>query len=125
MLRLKRIAVSTYTFSKNMSRPAGLALVLTAALWAGLGVVVPALGDTLQIGQPAPGFTAMDSKGSSLSLSQYHGAHAAAFIARIPASHRLYVWLGSATESDDSFPQTDGGNLPADKMFRAAFTSRS
>jgi hypothetical protein len=32
------------------------------------------------------------------------GAHAAAFIVSIPAWHRLYVWLGSATEGDDSFP---------------------
>jgi len=32
------------------------------------------------------------------------GANAAAFIVLIPASHRRYVWLGSATESGDSFP---------------------
>src|SRR5471032_1281457 len=30
-----------------------------------------------------------------------------------------------AAESDGSFPLTDGGHLPADRMFRAAFTSRS
>ena len=53
------------------------------------------------------------------------GAHAAAFSALIRASHRLDVWLGGATESDDSFPLTDGGHLPADRMFRAALTSRS
>jgi NAD(P)-dependent dehydrogenase (short-subunit alcohol dehydrogenase family) len=46
------------------------------------------------------------------------GAHAAAFIALIPASLRLYVGLGSATEDGDSFPLTDGGDLPADLMFR-------
>jgi hypothetical protein len=34
------------------------------------------------------------------------GGHAAAFVAGIPASHRRYVWLGSATEGDDSFPLT-------------------
>src|SRR5271156_4565125 len=43
------------------------------------------------------------------------GAHAAAPIALIPASHRLYVWLGSATEDDDSFPLTDGGTPTADR----------
>jgi peroxiredoxin len=50
-----------------------LAWALIAALWAGAGVAVPALGDVLQIGRPAPEFTATDSKGSSLSLSQYRG----------------------------------------------------
>jgi hypothetical protein len=48
------------------------------------------------------------------------GAHAAAFIALIPASHRLDVWLGGATESDDSFPRTDGGHLPTDRIFRGS-----
>jgi hypothetical protein len=52
------------------------------------------------------------------------GAHAAAFSALFPASHRREVWLGGAAESDDSFPLTDGGDLPADRMFRAALTSR-
>ena len=53
------------------------------------------------------------------------GAHAAAFSALVLASHRLDVWLGGAAVSDDSFPLTDGGDLPADRMFRAALTSRS
>jgi hypothetical protein len=70
---VRRIAISTYTLSKDKTRPAGLVLVLMVALWAATGVTVPALGDALQIGQPAPGFTAIDSKGSSLSLSQYRG----------------------------------------------------
>jgi heme-degrading monooxygenase HmoA len=43
------------------------------------------------------------------------GAHAAAFSALVPASHRLDVWLGGAAVSDDSFPLTDGGELPADR----------
>ena len=45
--------------------------------------------------------------------AQYPGAHAAAFSALIPVSHRLDVWLGDATVSDCSFPLTDGGDLPA------------
>src|ERR1700722_14860259 len=53
------------------------------------------------------------------------GAHAAAFNALFRASHRLDAWLGGASETDDSFPLTDGGNLPADRWFRAEFTSRS
>ena len=65
--------MSTYTSSKDNGRTVGLALVLIAALWAGAGVAVPALGDALQIGQPAPEFTVKDTKGSSLSLSQYRG----------------------------------------------------
>ena len=65
--------MSTYTSSKDNGRTIRLALVLIAALWAGAGVAVPALGDALQIGQPAPEFTIKDSKGSSLSLSQYRG----------------------------------------------------
>ena len=65
--------MSTYTFRKSNGHTAHLALVLIAAFWAGVGPAVPALGDVLQIGQPAPEFTATDSKGSSLSLSQYRG----------------------------------------------------
>jgi len=51
------------------------------------------------------------------------GAHAAVFSALILASHRGDVWLGGTAENDDSFPQTEGGGLPADRMFRAAYTS--
>src|SRR5229473_2669661 len=53
------------------------------------------------------------------------GAHATEFSALILASHRRDVWLGGAAENDDSFPRTDGGDLPADSMLRAALTSRS
>jgi|ERR1700691_3992834 prephenate dehydrogenase len=53
------------------------------------------------------------------------GAHAAAFAALIRASHRRDVWLGGAAESDGSFLLTDEGHLLADRIFRAAFTSRS
>jgi hypothetical protein len=48
------------------------------------------------------------------------GAHAAVFSELILASHRREVWLGSAAENDGSFPLTDGGDLPADSMLRAA-----
>ncbi len=54
-------------------RTTRLAATPIVALWVSLGLTVPALGDALQIGQPAPAFTATDSKGSSLSLSQYRG----------------------------------------------------
>jgi peroxiredoxin len=45
-----------------------------AALFAGMmGVVSLAAAAAVQIGQPAPEFTATDSKGHSLTLSQYRG----------------------------------------------------
>jgi peroxiredoxin len=45
-----------------------------AALWLGLvGLCAPALGAAVQVGQPAPEFTATDSKGGSQTLSQYRG----------------------------------------------------
>jgi hypothetical protein len=48
--------------------------LLLAALFAGIiGPAAPALGSTLQIGQPAPEFTATDSKGTAVTLSQYRG----------------------------------------------------
>jgi alkyl hydroperoxide reductase subunit AhpC len=48
--------------------------LLLAALFAGIiGPAGPALGSTLQIGQPAPDFTATDSKGAAVTLSQYRG----------------------------------------------------
>ena len=79
-------------------------------------------------GSPSVSEPSLHGLGALPCQSQRHcstGAHAAAFIALIPASHRLYVRLGSATESGDSFPLTDGGRLPADRMFRAELTSRS
>ena len=36
-------------------------------------------------------------------IVSFTGAHAAVFSALVPASHRLYVSLGCATENDDSF----------------------
>jgi hypothetical protein len=65
--------MSTYTSLQFNERTARLALTLIAALWVSVGLTLPALGDAPQIGQPAPAFTATDSKGSSLSLSQYRG----------------------------------------------------
>jgi hypothetical protein len=53
------------------------------------------------------------------------GAHAAAVSALVLGSHRRDAWLGGAPDGDDSFPLTDGGHLPADRMLRAAFTSLS
>jgi D-alanyl-D-alanine carboxypeptidase len=57
--------------------------------------------------------------------STFPGVHAAAFTALIRASRRRDAWLGGAAEGEDSFPQTDGEHLAADKMFFAALTSRS
>src|SRR3979409_1145961 len=45
--------------------------LVLAALLATMGA--PALASTLQIGQPAPDFTATDSKGPAVTLSQYRG----------------------------------------------------
>ena len=49
------------------------ALAVTALLAGLLGTASMAAAATLQIGQPAPEFTATDSKGHSLALSQYRG----------------------------------------------------
>jgi len=53
----------------SVMRALGLTLV---AAFAGFGLAAPAMS-TPQIGQPAPDFTATDSKGESRSLSQYRG----------------------------------------------------
>ena len=52
----------------SLTRALAIAAFSTALLAA-----VPAGSATLQIGQPAPDFTATDSKGDPLSLSQFHG----------------------------------------------------
>jgi hypothetical protein len=49
-----------------------LAALFVGAITAAATIAAPA-GGAPQIGQPAPEFTATDSKGNSLSLSQYHG----------------------------------------------------
>ena len=49
------------------------ALAMTALFAGLLGMASTAATATLQIGQPAPEFTATDSKGHSLALSQYRG----------------------------------------------------
>src|SRR6202789_1569458 len=49
------------------------ALSVTALLAGMLGMAAMADGAPLQIGRPAPEFTATDSKGQSLALSQYRG----------------------------------------------------
>jgi len=48
-------------------------LTMAAVFMSMIGVLAVAAGAPLQIGQPAPDFTARDSKGSSLSLSQFRG----------------------------------------------------
>jgi hypothetical protein len=61
----------TLPHSRNLvSTPA----LFLAALFAGIvGPAAPALASPLQIGQPAPDFTASDSRGAALTLSQYRG----------------------------------------------------
>jgi len=63
--------MSSLTRTRNLVHARTLVI---AALFTGL-ISAPAIaaGATLQIGQPAPEFTATDSKGRSLSLSQYRG----------------------------------------------------
>jgi hypothetical protein len=48
-------------------------LVIAALCTSMIGASAVAAGAALQIGQPAPEFTATDTKGSSLSLSQFRG----------------------------------------------------
>jgi peroxiredoxin len=61
--------MSTYT-SGRLSGSRGFKL--GAAAWACIGLAVAAWSSP-QIGQPAPDFTAKDSKGETRSLSQYRG----------------------------------------------------
>jgi hypothetical protein len=50
------------------------AILAIAALWLGIASLSgPARGAAAQIGQPAPEFTAKDTKGIGLTLSQYRG----------------------------------------------------
>ena len=52
----------------------GASALTVTALFAGMmGIASRAAAATVQIGQPAPEFTATDSKGQSLTLSQYRG----------------------------------------------------
>jgi hypothetical protein len=53
------------------------------------------------------------------------GAHAAAVRDLIPALRGRGARRGALTDGNDSFPLTDGGHLPASRMFFAALTSRS
>jgi peroxiredoxin len=49
------------------------AAVIVALLLGVIGIFVSAAGAAPQIGQPAPDFTAVDSKGNSIRLSEYRG----------------------------------------------------
>jgi len=53
------------------------------------------------------------------------GAHAAVARDRIRALRGRGARLGAITDDKDSFPLTDVGHLHADRILRAAFTSRS
>ena len=73
---VRELQMRTYTSILNRRVP-HRALTLLAALWAGAGLASPApaapAATAPQIGRPAPPFTAKDSKGESLTLSQYRG----------------------------------------------------
>ncbi len=66
--------MSTYT-SIEITRSARVwAWPKVALFCVGLtGLTAPAVSGTLQVGEPAPVFTATNSKGSSVALSQYRG----------------------------------------------------
>jgi alkyl hydroperoxide reductase subunit AhpC len=65
--------MSTVTRNRPRSRSSA-AMAAVAALGLGiLGLGAAALGAAVQIGQPAPDFTATDTKGAKLTLSQYRG----------------------------------------------------
>jgi alkyl hydroperoxide reductase subunit AhpC len=61
------------TRSYAIRSPAHVFVAALAVCAGVLGFAAPPLAAPLQIGQPAPEFTAQDSKGSGLSLSQYRG----------------------------------------------------
>ena len=63
------------TVTRNRTQSLSTAAILAiAALGAGITTLgEPATGAPVQIGQPAPDFTAKDSKGNGLTLSQYRG----------------------------------------------------
>src|SRR5580658_1161260 len=58
----------------NRPYPTRTHAVVIAAIWASVGLAIPAMAaGSLQIGQPAPDFTATDSRGAAVSLNQYRG----------------------------------------------------
>jgi peroxiredoxin len=61
--------MSTYTSCRT---PGSIRLMLLTATWACLVAALPAVSAP-QIGQPAPDFTATDSKGEARTLSQFRG----------------------------------------------------
>ena len=66
--------VQTLGFGGRRLRMVAAAAIAAAATIAGTSIATTAFAAAdLQIGQPAPNFTGTDSKGSSLSLSQFRG----------------------------------------------------
>jgi alkyl hydroperoxide reductase subunit AhpC len=68
--------MSTHPRPRDPVRSGGLAgsrALMIAALLTSLATASVAAGPAPQIGQPAPDFTATDSKGNSVRLSQYRG----------------------------------------------------
>ena len=61
------------THSYPIRRPARVFAAAFAVCAGVLGFAAPPQAAPLQIGQPAPDFTAQDSKGNGLNLSQYRG----------------------------------------------------
>jgi len=69
--------MSTHPRIRDLARSGGLAgaraLVIAVLFTSVIGAVTVAAGAAPQIGQPAPDFTATDSKGNPVRLSQYRG----------------------------------------------------
>jgi hypothetical protein len=69
--------MSTHPRIRDLARSGGLAgpraLVIAVLFTSMIGAVTVAAGAAPQIGQPAPDFTATDSKGNAVRLSQYRG----------------------------------------------------
>jgi len=67
------IAMASFSRSTNPLHVPTLILALVASVMGTVAMTAATAGTAPQIGQPAPDFTATDSKGASLSLSQYRG----------------------------------------------------
>jgi peroxiredoxin len=73
--------MSTFSANTQAGRPAGsgrgtrvVAAAIIAALIAGLiAMLISSAAAAVQIGQPAPDFTAVDSKGNKVQLSEFRG----------------------------------------------------
>jgi peroxiredoxin len=63
----------TWNFMRTHPRYRAPALIIAAVFASLMSIAAPAANSAPEIGQPAPDFTATDSKGNPVRLSQYHG----------------------------------------------------